>query len=312
MLTQPTSFSAEVLGTTIPFFGPLPAEKWQRVLLSTACLHLEPDIEYDALFWIFDAEGHIRYEARVPGCFRMQPFSADLSALMPGSSAIRGMVGAALCPQKVVKPPKESEAWTVRFLAEGGLQETVVSEGPPRLNRPDPSGRHSRFRLISGALLSDATWRSLVAVSNASVNPDYQNEIEIVVTVRNGQGRALEPVTRTIPPFGTLWLDLQETFGPPLQELLESSGGRGSYVITSDGGGAIGYHFLYRPDTGEMAGDHTRAMLPYLTSGYGTSRYSVDKSKLFFFEAFAQNVIARITRLHVSFGSMRKFKRGAL
>ena len=109
----------------------------------------------------------------------------------------------------------------------------------------------------------------MACVMNVSVNPAYATTVNLRVTAYNAAGQRVEADGARVPPFGTVWIDLLDLFGDDVVRLLARSQGRGAYTIVTDDASCIGYHFLYHPETGKYAGDHTRPLMSYLSRCYG-------------------------------------------
>jgi hypothetical protein len=274
-----------------PWFGPYFGVDGFRVVISSGCLQLLPGVTYALTLSIFDEEGRLRAQKEVGRCVRHRPVTVDVGWQLPDLPPLRGMVALLLRPDSVMNVATPAEAWTVRFVGSQGFEETVVSELPPSINA---AGKRSSFRLVSSQVLLEGDWRPLIAVSNASCDPSYDRFTTVLIEVRNADGEVIQSVTRRIAPFGTAWFDLLEVFGDGLRGLLAATGGRGSCVMYSQDTAAVGYHFLYSPEAGRLAGDHTRPMLRYITTGYGTSRFSTDDSLLFGVQALTYYVFSRL------------------
>src|SRR5688572_3653200 len=118
--------------------------------------------------------------------------------------------------------------------------------------------------MCSQQMYSDAEWRPLSWHGNVSADPGYDTVLDCTVTLFNERGERLTASSVKIAPFGALLVDIEALFEGELPAHLASGGGRGSLTVTAENGGAIGYHFLQRRSTLELAGDHTRPVWKYL------------------------------------------------
>lgn len=276
-----------------PWFGPYFGDR--RMIVSSPGDGLPSHTAYRVYGWVLDASGEVLAECDFGERTSGVPVNYDLSEAFAGLPRIRGSLALLTVPENPdADVPVLNHAWTLRILGRGGLNDLLVSEVAKNINFPERTGRSGYFRLLSSQLCITDGWRSLACICNASANPQYSRSIRLSIAAFNNSGQRLAGPDIEVPPFGTYWLDPSEIFGTELSRHL-GPGGRGSYVATSDDGQAIAYHFLYNPDTGDLAGDHTRPVMYYLRVPYGVTKHATDKSLYFKLRALASFVKFRIT-----------------
>jgi hypothetical protein len=259
-------FNADYLGDRTPWFGPLLAD--YRPVFSCGMYGLDKG-EHDVTAWVWDAQGNLLAEKIVRSCRADDLVTFDAEQTFPGVIGQAGTVGI-MCRARDGRPKKGGEAWVVRYVAPNGKLAGVVYSGNPLdLNFSERTGRRHSYRMCSQELLVDADWKTLSWHGNVSANADYAKPIKVRLFVLDQNGNKLDGPDQTIPPFGSVMVDLEAVFGARIRQHLADTGGRGSYMMHSVDGGAVGYHFLQNRRTGELASDHTRPVAFYLNHAYG-------------------------------------------
>ncbi len=254
-------------GEALPWFGPV--LKGYRAHYNSSLMGY-PQGNYELAGFLWDEQGHLLSQ-HVLGCFTSGDTAEIISDIaFPESRDVGGMIGLLLRPLQKYDKPREP-AWMTRILSSAGCLTTVIgTNSPGRSNHPERSGRKSSYRMISPELVLNDTWQSLSWHGNASANPLYSNPITLYPSVFAPDGRKLEAAPVRVPAFGSILLDLSSSLGPALRDFLGGSE-RGSYMVVSRDGGAVGYHLLRHRETGALAMDHSRPTLRYLDIGYGSS-----------------------------------------
>lgn len=257
-------------GAEAPWFGPL--LKGYRTILSSPTLTI-PSGEYDVTAWVWSNTGQLLFEKVLRSCHANDLVTIDVNEHFPGVEAHDGVIGV-LLHAKVGVSPRLTIDWITRLITPASnVTASITTSNPNNINFPERTNRRSIYRMCSQELDSTADWKPMSWHANVSANADYCTSIRVKLEVYNRGGEKLEGPELVIPPFGALVLDLEEIFGGTLLQHLARTGGRGWYSVFSADGGAIGYHFLQRRDTLELAMDHTRPTLLYLNNSYGASSY---------------------------------------
>jgi len=268
------------------------------MVLSSALKSWPASADYDLVAWLFDASGAIVAGKTVlEGRRAGRPVTLNLREHFPAIPPMRGMVALLLrAVDSAAELPSSPETWAFRILTQRGISEIIATDSSMSVNFPERSGRRGVFRLFSGALVAGGAWRSVAYILNPSANVDYSTTVHLRAIAFNEQGERLEADAGRVPPFGAAWIDLSELFGPQLETLLARSGGRGSYVMASDDASCFAYHFLYAPETRELAGDHTRPLMAYLPKGYGGSSRTLGRVFARGLMSTAAHAAARLTK----------------
>ena len=254
------------------WFGPMLIEPGMRVVASSSGLHLPPGSHYRVTATAFAEDGQLISSQRIADVQPREPVLVDVATLTDLTET-RGML--ALTHRELNDDRRPvTEPWTLRFVSDDGVQETIVAESPPMINAKPGS---TPFRLTSSEAYVGEGWSPVAVVHNASVDPGYQRHLTLDVVVFDANGRSMQAGPIQVPPFGTAWIDLLELCGSDLVDLLAPTGLRGSYTIASREGSGVGYHLLRNSSVGGLAADHTRPMLRYISRGYGTTRYGARK-----------------------------------
>lgn len=296
--TDYPAFSFEIFRNQVPWYGPYIGDAGYDIVLSSALKTWPASADYDLLGWLFDATGKIvAGKAVLEGRRAGLPVSLNLCEHFPTVPPMRGMVALLLrAVDSAAELPPSPETWAFRILTQRGISEIIATDSSTSVNFPERSGRRGVFRLFSGALIADGAWRSVAYILNPSANVDYSTTVRLRAIAFNERGERLEADAGRVPPFGAAWIDLSELFGPELGTLLARSNGRGSYVMTSDDASCFAYHFLYSPETRELAGDHTRPLMAYLPKGYGGSSRTLGRVLARGLISTAAHVAARLTK----------------
>lgn len=271
----PRFLTNEYFGEEAPWFGPL--LKGYRTIVSSATTDV-PDGEYDITAWIWDNAGHLLAEKVLYTCRGKELLTIDILDEFPEVEGKDGVIGI-LLHSKACVSPKFIEAWATRFVPPSGrMTSTVITTNPANLNFPSRTGRTYSYRMCSQELSLSDQWKPMSWHANVSADASYGSSISVGLDVYNENGDKLPGPRMTIPPFGALLVDLEEIFGNQLLQHLAKTQGRGSYMLYSNDGGAIGYHYLQNRFNLELAIDHTRPILRYLDMGYGASSALTDIS----------------------------------
>jgi hypothetical protein len=291
-------FSFEMFRNQVPWYGPYIGDAGYDMVLSSALKTWPASADYNLVAWLFDASGTIVagktvLEGRRAGV----PVTLSLREHFPGVPPMRGMVAVLLrAVDSAAELPASPETWAFRILTQRGISEIIATDSSTSVNFPERSGRRGVFRLFSGALIADDVWRSVAYILNPSANVDYSTTVNLRAVAFNDRGERLEADAGRVPPFGAAWIDLSELFGAELETLLARTGGRGSYVMTSDDASCFAYHFLYAPETRELAGDHTRPLMAYLPKGYGGGSRTLGRRLARGLMSTAAHAAARLTK----------------
>lgn len=276
-------FNSEYLGEQTPWFGPV--IEGYRSIVSSATMDLKKEFTYDLTAWVWDNAGNLLDERVLGSCKARDLLTIDVQAEFPVIAGRSGVVGV-LCHAIGAVTPRVHENWVTRFISASGKVTTSITSGNPgNLNFPARSGRPYAYRMCSQELVSDADWKTLSWHANVSADPGYDKTIHPILVAINEQGERLESAPIAIPAFGAVLVDIEEIFGDRLRPHLKNNRGRGSYMMHAADGGAMGYHFLQRRTTGELAGDHTRPILMYLNAGYGSAKDSTPATALNFLKS---------------------------
>jgi hypothetical protein len=268
-------FNSETLGEQTPWFGPL-IEGYRSVLNTE--LHFLPPGEFELIVWLWENSGVFVGE-RVIGVFKAEnTVTVDLGELFPDVTWRGGMIGATFRALNGVTPHFGIPFYTRFYRRDGHLAAIINSSNAKNLNHFARTGRKNTYRMCSQQTYVNDEWRPLSWHANVSSDPNYDVALKASVMVFNERGEKLSAPPIVIPPFGALLADIEAIFEGRLQEHLSRTGGRGSLAVTANDGGAIGYHFLQRRKTMELAGDHTRPVWKYLNMGYGASKATTDRS----------------------------------
>lgn len=268
-----------------PFFGPFVVGGGMDTIASSGTA-LPVGGPTELLVWCFDEAGNLLTGSSFTLSGQEQRV-VRLSELFPDAATRRGMVA-------LVHPPSGAplvETWSLRFLAGGQMLDSVVSESPGAINT---SPNATPFRMLSTEYVDRPGARSLVVVHNPSADPEYERTVDLTVTTRRPDGGEISTRSASVAPFGTAWLDL----GSPPDVPHGASGiedGRGTVTIRSAGGSAVGYHFIADDDGRIIGGDHTRPMLRYVSSGYGSAHADRDPSMKEYLVGAARLVLARMS-----------------
>lgn len=290
---QAELFNSDYLGEQTPWFGPL--LPGYRSFFSSTTAVLKRGQEQDVTAWVWDQQGHLLGERVICSNRAGDLTTIDAAAVFPEFSGKAGTIGI-FCHARNGVTPTAPQTWAGRYVTPGGkLAGAVFSGNPMNLNAPARLGRPSAYRMCSQELLVDATWRTLSWHGNVSGNPNYSSPIKASLFVLNQDGHRLDGPEQEIAPFGSILIDLEKIFGPALNDHLKATGGRGSYMMHSKQGGAVGYHFLQNRVTQELASDHTRPVVYYLNRAYGWSSKAYARSPFDFVRAAAHYLKFRLS-----------------
>jgi hypothetical protein len=272
-------FCLDYFRNQVPWYGPYINDGRHYIIVSSSLSGWPSAVDYDLTCWIFDETGSIvSMKPLLQKQRAVEPVTINLKEETAELSPMRGMVALLLRPSEPgVAVPTVEQTWAVRICDDSGINELVASGTSKTINFPERTGRKGKFRLFSSALMICEGWRSIAVIMNASANSEYTTDLNLRVHAFNKKGKRLDVSGIRVPPFGTVWLDMLELFGDRLLQLLSDSDGRGSYAIESDDAASIGYHFLYHPETGKFAGDHTRPLMAYIPNCYGAGVFTLKK-----------------------------------
>jgi hypothetical protein len=289
---QPKFFNVEYLGDQTPWFGPLLAD--YHCIFSSAMVGLPKNREFDLTAWAWDDAGSLIDEHVVRTCRTGDLVTIDASQVFPAMMGRAGMIGI-MCHARQGRTEKATETWAARYITtRDKLGGTVYAGNPLNLNYSERTGRRSFYRMCSQELLISPQWKTLSWHGNVSGNPDYGKPITARLFVFNQKGQRLEGPQQTIAPFGSVLIDLEEEMGDDLRRHLAETSGRGSYMMHSTDGGAVGYHFLQHRSSQELASDHTRPILHYLNRAYGWSPETQARGPVNFLRSAARVVKFRM------------------
>ena len=276
------NFSLDYFSGQPLWYGPYLDDGPNHLMASSETVGLPRDQDYVMAGWVFDGAGMLAAEvelvARWPGD---RPFAFNLREAFADCGVRRGTLALLRRPADRNATVRHApQTWTMRILNGTAVTEVMATGSVPGLNFPESTGRRPTFHLCSSALTVGGNWRSIATIHNASANPAYDTTVRLKVSAFNEKGDRLTVEGLSVPPFGSLWLDVPEVFGTDLEQLLAASGGRGAYTVESQEGGCIAYHFMHDPQTGRWAGDHTRPTAYYLDRGYGAREATLNRPTL--------------------------------
>lgn len=265
-------FNPDYLGEQTPWFGPI-IEGYNTVLNTE--MHFLPPGGHELTMWAWDNAGRIMGE-KVIGTFTAEDtVTLDIGAIFQEMRGRGGVIGLTFHGGTRSAAYYGMSFYSRFYRADGHLAAVVNSSNAKDLNHVARSRRKYTYRMCSQQMFSDAEWRPLSWHANVSADPLYTTEIDCTVTLYNERGERLTAPNLKIAPFGALLVDIEALFEGDLLRHLASGGGRGSLTVTAENGGAIGYHFLQRRASLELAGDHTRPVWKYLNMGYGARSSTV-------------------------------------
>jgi hypothetical protein len=166
--------------------------------------------------------GHIHVSLSENGKHKIYPISFEVIAELFDGDAAQGVALAASLPNS-------------------GVRRKYFFEPP-------------RTRIFSRALVNEQ-YRTAVHIINTSTRLDYKQQARPVVTLFDGSGAGSLETEITIPPHGSVWLDVEEMF-PEARKFLEKSGGMGQVRIRDSSVRLHATHILRPRSGGVPAIDH--------------------------------------------------------